>query len=173
MRRALLMVVTLVMLTVVSAGSVAAAKPDHSRPGAAPPLEFAAGEICDFALTLSTTEDRGKTSVWELEDGTIRILMRGYAEGFATNTDDDISLRHAGGYRIEVTINPDSSADVSVSGVLFGWYFPGENIQGLSAGVFAVRGHGTEHYAADGSFVSGRFYGGRVVDLCEALAPPA
>lgn len=170
MRRALLLVIALVLLTASSAGSVAAAQPDHSRPGALPPIEFAAGEVCPFALTLSTTEDLSKTSVWEFEDGTIRILSRGYAEGFATNTDADISLRNAGGYRIDVTIHPDGSADVHASGVLFGWYFPGENVEGLSAGAFAVRGHGTEHYAPDGSLASARFYGGRVVNLCEALA---
>jgi hypothetical protein len=173
MRRALVVSISVMLLTVASASAALAGKPEHSRPGVAPPVEFAAGDICDFAVTLTSTEDRGTASIWELDDGTVRILIRGYASGTAANTDDGLSITHAGGYRIEVVIHPDGSADVSGSGTLFAWYFPGDAIEGLSTGVFAVRGHGTEQYAADGSLVSAKFYGGHVVDLCDALAPAA
>lgn len=173
MRRALLVSISVMMLTVASASAALAGKPEHSRPGVAPPVEFAAGDVCDFAVTLTSTEDRGTTSIWELDDGTVRILSRGWASGMAANTDDGLSITHSGGYRIEIVIHPDGSAHVSASGTLFAWYFPGDAIDGLTTGVFAVRGHGTEQYAADGSLVSAKFYGGHVVDLCDALAPAA
>lgn len=84
-----------------------------------------------------------------------------------------MTFTQSGGYRINIVINPDGSVDVDASGNLFGWYYPGDPIIGLSAGVFAVSGRGVESYASDGSLVGARFYGGDVVDLCEALAPAA
>ena len=56
-------------------------------------------------VTLSAPVDTSTTSVWEYPDGSVRILVRGYAAGTATNTDDDISVTHNGGFRSEV-LNP-------------------------------------------------------------------
>jgi hypothetical protein len=145
-----------------------AAKPDHSRPGIAPPIEVVGA--CDFAITLTSTVDKSKTSVWEHEDGTVRILSRGYASGTAT-TADGMTFTQGGGYRINIVIHPDGSVDVDASGNLFAWYYPGDPIIGLSDGVFAVSGRGSESYAPDGSLVSALFHGGNAVDLCAALAP--
>lgn len=145
-----------------------AAKPDHFRPGVAPPTEIEG--VCDFTITLSSTVDRSKISVWEYEDGTVRILHRGYANGFAT-TDDGTTYTHSGGFRSTIILHPDGSVDVDVSGNLFGWYYAGDPVVGLTEGVFAVSGRGSESYAADGSLVAARLYGGHVVDLCAALAP--
>lgn len=123
-------------------------------------------------MTLTSEVDRSKVSVWETDDGTVRILQRGYASGTATNTEDDIAFTHAGGFRIEVIIHSDGSVDVNASGNLFAWYLVGEPIVGLSDGVFAISGRGSESYAPDGSLVSAVFYGGHAVDLCAELAPP-
>ena len=170
MRRLLIPLISAMLVTIASVAPATAAKPEHSRPGSAPPIQITGA--CDFTITLTTTEDKSKTSVWEYEDGTVRILSRGYASGTAT-TEDGMTYTQRGGYRINVVIHPDGSVDVDVSGNLFGWYYPGDPIIGLSAGVFAVSGRGTESYAPDGSLVSARFYGGNAVDLCAQLAPEA
>lgn len=171
MRRAPFALLSALILTIATAGPAAAAKPFHENLGPQPPIDLAAGEVCDFAVTLDTPVDTSKTSVWEHDDGTLRILTRGFASGTATNTEDDITYTHSGGFRIEVVVHPDGSADVSASGTFFAWYFEGDPIVGLPEGLFAINGHGTESYAADGSPVSARFLGGHAVDLCEALTP--
>lgn len=170
MRRILLALVTATLLTLAALAPAAAAKPDHVRPGPQPPLDLPA-ELCGFAVTLTSEVDRSTISVWESEDDTVRILQRGYASGTAINTEDDITFTHAGGFRIDVVIHPDGSVDVNASGNLFAWYFAGDPIEGLSDGLFAISGRGSESYAPDGSLVSAVFYGGHVVDLCGALAP--
>jgi hypothetical protein len=114
---------------------------------------------------------RAKTSIWEDEDGTVRVLERGYAEGTAENADGDV-ITHRGGYRLEFVIHPDGSVDASFGGTIFAWYFAGDPIVGLAApGAYAVRGHGSESYAPDGSLEAARFHGGNVINLCEALDP--
>lgn len=148
-----------------------AAKPDHSRPGVAPPTEIIG--ICDFAVTLTSTVDKSILSVWEYEDGTVRILNRGYGSGTATNTEDGTTYADGGGFRVNIVIHPDGSMDVDASGKFVAWYYAGDPVIGLSEGVFAVNGRGSESYAPDGSLVAARFYGGHVVDLCAALAPDA
>jgi hypothetical protein len=171
MRRVLLALLSATLLAMAGVAPVAASKPDHSRPGPTPPLNLPAGEVCDFAVTLTSEVDTSTTSVWEDEDGTVRILSRGYASGTATNTEDGIAYTHDGGYRVEVVIHPDGSVDVNASGNLFAWYFAGDPIEGLSESLFAISGRGSESYAPDGSLVSAVFYGGHVVDLCAALEP--
>ena len=170
MRRVLCLLFA-VGLVLVSAQAVLAAKPDHSRPGPQPPLDLPANEPCEFAVTLASEVDRSTVSVWESDDGTVRILQRGYASGTATNTEDDIAFTHGGGFRTEVVIHPDGSVDVNASGNLFAWYLAGEPVVGLSEGLFAISGRGSESYAPDGSLVSAVFYGGHAVDLCAELAP--
>jgi hypothetical protein len=98
-------------------------------------------------VTLSSPVNTSTTSVWEYPDGTQRILNRGYAAGTVTNTDDGISATHNGGFRSEVVIHPDGSVDVSVRGTFFAWYLEGDPVVGLSAGLFAVHGNGSESYA--------------------------
>jgi len=170
MRRALFALLSAVALIATAVAPAMAAKPAHSRPGPAEPIDLPAGEVCDFNVTLSSPVDRSKTSVWEYPDGTVRILVRGYAAGTATNTDDGISVTNNGGFRSEVVIQPDGSVDVSVSGTFFAWYLEGDPIVGLSAGLFLARGRGMESYAADGSLTGAQFYG-HSADLCDDLAP--
>lgn len=172
MRRALFALLSALILTIAAVGPAAAAKPFHENAGPQPPIDLAAGEVCDFAVTLDSPVDISKTSVWEHADGTLRILVRGFASGTATNTDDDLTYTHSGGFRIEIVIHPDGSADVSASGTFFAWYFAGDPIVGLSEGLFAINGHGSESYSADGSLVGAQFQGGHAVDVCEALTPP-
>ncbi len=157
----------------MSATPALAAKPEHAPAELPGPIEFPAGEVCDFTVTLHTTEVRAQTSVWEDEDGTVRYMERGYAESYAENSTGD-RVTHRGGYRIQVVVHPDGSVDVSASGALVAWYLAGDAIVGLTApGAYRVKGHGTESYAADGSLVAARFYGGNVIDLCQELAPAA
>ena len=171
MRRSMSALAIVGALFLVSAAPVAAAKPTHSPSEILEPLELPAGTACDVAVTINTTVLKGKTSVWEDPDGTVRIMDRGFTTGYAAS-DEGTRSTHSGGYRLEFVFHPDGSLDVSGSGFLFAWYVAGDPIVGLPApGAYVLRGHLTESYAADGSLVAARFSGGEVVDLCEVLAP--
>jgi hypothetical protein len=170
MRRVLFALLSAMAIMIAAAAPALAAKPEHSREGPADPIELPAGEICDFNVTLSSPVNTSTTSVWEYPDGTQRILNRGYAAGTVTNTDDGISATHNGGFRSEVVIHPDGSVDVSVRGTFFAWYLEGDPVVGLSDGLFAVHGNGSESYGPDGTF-TGAVFKGQSTDLCEVLAP--
>ena len=160
-------------LVAVGASPALGAGPVHSPSEILEPLELPAGTACDFGVTLNTTVLKSKTSVWEDADGTVRLLDRGFADGYA-ESEEGRRFRQHGGYRIEIIFHPDGSVVFNGSGNLFAWYFAGDPIFGLSdPGVYALFGRLTESYAPDGSLLGARFYGGRVVDLCDALAPDA
>jgi hypothetical protein len=161
----------LVALALMGATPALAAQPTHAPSEILEPLELPAGTSCDFGVTINTTVLNAKTSIWEEEDGTVRLLDRGYADGYA-ESEDGSRITHRGGYRIEIVFHPDGSIDFHGSGTLFGWYFDGDPIVGLAdPGAYAISGRLSEFYAPDGSLASAHFYGGNVVNLCDALAP--
>ncbi len=171
MRRSVSLLALVAALLLVSASPALAARPTHAPSEILEPLVLSAGEACDFGVTVTTTALRGKTSIWEEADGTVRLLDRGFAVGYA-ESDQGQRATHRGGYRLEFVFHPDGSLDVSGSGALFSWYFAGDPIVGLDdPGVYAIKGHLTESYAADGTLEAAHFSGGHVVDLCEVLAP--
>jgi hypothetical protein len=173
MRRYVSALAIVLALVLVSAGPALAAEPTHSPSEFLEPLELPAGTACDFGVTLVTTSLSAKTSIWEDADGTVRLLDRGFADGYAESEEGRRFTQH-GGYRIEITIHPDGSFVFNGSGNLFAWYFAGDPIVGLSdPGAYAIHGRLTESYAPDGALLAARFFGGRVVDLCDALAPDA
>lgn len=174
MRRTVLGLLAASLMLIASAAPVVAAKPIHIPPSGGPgaPLVFAAGELCEFPLRIELLTDQTKLSIWEYDDGSMRILSRGYVDQVAINTRDGTSISQRGGYMIDLAIHADGSVEVRASGNLFAWYYPGDAVVGLAPGAFFVRGHGTESYDAAGALVAARFYGGSVIALCDALAVP-
>ena len=170
MRRSFAALATAVAVLLAMASPSLAAKPEHVVNAPLDPNILAAGGACDFEVSLVNVDLKSRTSTWEEEDGTVRILDRGWATGYAEGPGGQTDL--SGGYTIEIVIHPDGSIDFTGTGALFVWYFAGDAIVGLDApGAYAINGRVTESYAADGSLTGARFYGGRVTNLCTALAP--
>ena len=173
MRRSISAFAIVAALLVMGATPALAARPTHSPSEILDPLVLPAGTACDFGVTIGTTVLSAKTSVWEDADGTVRQVNRGFTVGYA-ESDEGRRSTHRGGFRIELVFHPDGSVDAIGNGFLFSWYLAGDPVVGLAGpGAYVVKGHLTESYAPDASLVAARFYGGKVVDLCDTLAPDA
>jgi hypothetical protein len=156
------------VLTLVAASSALAAPPTHETV-VSPPLEFAAGEMCSFAILLETTTENSKGSTFAVApDGGQRVVTRGVATNTATNLDTGESITRVGGYRISVLFAADGSVEADGTGALYAYYFSGDPSE-LGAGLHAVNGHVHESYGADGTFL-GATFDGSSYDLCEVLA---
>lgn len=156
------------VLCLVAVSAASAAPPTHERT-VAPPIEFAAGEMCDFPLLVETTFENSKSTTFAVgDDGSQRILTRGVATGVATNLDTGETLDQVGGYRISIVIAADGSVEADGTGVLYAYYFAGDPAT-LGPGFHAINGHVHESYAADGTLLGSTFRG-KALDLCEALA---
>ena len=72
-------------LLAMSAGGVAAGKPDK-EPLDAPPLEFAAGDVCDFPLLIETTANKEQLKTFYDRDGNaVRQILTGKLRTLVTN----------------------------------------------------------------------------------------
>jgi len=160
----------MVVALFVSAAPVAAGGPPVHSSEPAPPNQFAAAELCPFAVEFGATTDRSKQTTFAVKkDGSQRFLDRGFAAGYATNLETEMTIDHAGGYMISVVINADGSVQADGHGRFFAYYFAGDRSD-IGVGLFAVEGHVTEWYSADGMLIGTRTTG-HVTDLCEALVP--
>lgn len=156
------------ILALLAASSALAAPPTHERI-VSPPAEYAAGELCSFAILLETVSENSKQTTFALgPNGSQRIVTRGVATTVITNLDTGETLTRKGGYRISVMIAADGSAEVDGTGALIAFYFVGD-VSDLGPGLHSVNGHARESYAPDGTFLGATFKG-TSVNLCEALA---
>src|SRR5688500_2209435 len=88
------------ILCLAAASAASAGTPVHELI-VSPPLEFGAGEMCDFPLLIETTSEHSKvTTFGPGPDGSQRIVTRGVATNLATNLDTGETLTGRGGYRI-------------------------------------------------------------------------
>ena len=76
----------------------------------------------------------------------------------------------SGGYMTWIVIDADGAVHVTGTGAHFAWYFEGD-VSDLAPGFWGIRGHATEEYAADGTFLSATF-AGRATDFCAARSAP-
>jgi hypothetical protein len=160
-----------VVLVALIAGPSLAAPPTHEYAPAGP-IEFGAGELCDFPLRLSTVVDRGKTTTFAPgTDGSQRVETRGFASSLLENLDTGKQVTYAGGYRLSFRIAADGSVRADGTGQITAFYLEGD-VTELGAGIWSVEGHVTEHYDATGTFLFATF-DGRATDLCALIAPGA
>lgn len=169
LRRTAAIAATVLTLTMVAVPTAIAAPPQH-QPSVAPPIEFAAGELCSDAIRFENTALRGKdTAFAPSPDGSERVLSRGYGASIVTDLDTGATYSFQGGVQFTFVFSADGSTRVDAQGRDFiAWYFPGDDLE-LGPGAFQVSGHLTEWYAADGTFIRAT-YSGKAVDLCETLA---
>jgi hypothetical protein len=150
-------------------GAPALAAPPLHEPLDLPPLEFAAGDICDFPILLETTGGNiRQTTFAATKDGSVRVLQRGFAMSEVTNLASGESLTFGGGSRITIMFRADGSVEAWGSGKLFAFYFAGD-VGDLGPGVHSVTGRVTERYGTDGSLTDATF-SGRAENLCDVLA---
>ena len=167
MRRILTLPVA-VILAVGAASSVVAAPPTHESVPSEP-LEFAAGEMCSFAIRLEVTATQAKSTTFAPgPNGDQRTVSRGVTTNRATNLDTGETWTRTAGSRISVVASADGSLEFDGTGGLYAFYFVGDQSD-LGPGLHSVSGHVHESYGPDGSFLGATFRG-TSVDLCEVLA---
>lgn len=168
MRRIRALVLAIASVFSVGVAPALAAPPVH-EPLALDALEFAAGDMCSFAIRVETTGGNVRqTTFAPAPDGTVRILQRGYATSLVTNLDSGETLALGGGSRITIAFRADGSIDAWGSGVFFAFYVEGD-ASDLGPGMHVVMGRVTERYAPNGSLIRATFKG-RSTNLCEVLA---
>jgi hypothetical protein len=168
-RRTAAIAATVLALSMVAVPTAFAAPPQHS-PSVAPPIEFAAGELCSDPIRFENTALRGKDTVFAPSpDGSERVLSRGYGASVVTDLETGATYSFQGGVQFTFVFSADGSTRVDARGRDFiAWYFPGDDSE-LGPGAFQVNGHLTEWYATDGTFIRAT-YSGKATNLCEALA---
>jgi hypothetical protein len=157
-----------VALSLAAAPTVLAAPPQH-YPSAYPPIEFAAGEVCEDAIRFENLTLRSRdTAFVPAPDGDERYLSRGSGVSLVTNVRSGATYSFRGGVMGTLVFAADGSLRVDYSGNDFiAWYYPGDDSD-LAPGLYQLSGHATEWYAPDGGFIRATF-SGTAVDLCAAL----
>lgn len=157
------------VLALLLAGSQAAfADPPDIEPLVADDLVLAAGEVCEFPVTLSAVTNRQQ--VITFTDG--RTFIVGSFRTRVTNEDsgESIVVNNAGPFF--VSPNPDGTT-LTVKGTgKFLWYaFPGDLGPGEPGALLLTTGLTVETLPLDGSAViSFVRKGGTTENLCETLA---
>ena len=146
------------------AAPAAAARPERTPLELPPSIEFAAGEICPFAVTVTFLENRGKDITFFNRSGDpVRSIGSGKLQIAMTNTDDPdeptITLNVSG--PIHTKFHPDGSSTSIYGGRSISLYPAGTSV--LTAGRAIVE------LGPEGEFVSVTNIG-REVDTCALLA---
>lgn len=160
------------LAAVVAAPVSAGGKPDRSQQPA-PPLELPGGPdgYCEFPVLIENIVDRTTTTVFPADrDGTVRTRFTGFVRVRVTNLDTGESLERVLNGAITLREWADGRVTFSFSGPVIAFYTAAdETVSDIPRGVWYVRGHGEEAYAADGSLQEA-WAVGRRIDLCAALA---
>lgn len=168
MRRISALILAVAAVLMAGAAPALAAPPLHEALDLQP-LEFAAGDMCAFAIRIETTGGNiRQTTFAPTKDGSVRLVQRGLATSKVTNLDSGESRTFGGGSRVTITFRADGSVDAWGSGILFAFYFAGD-VGDLGPGMHFVTGRVTERYGPDGSLTDATF-SGRSENLCEVLA---
>jgi hypothetical protein len=161
MRRAVTSLAAVLVLSLLLVAPAAAAEPIYSE-------DHDPGVYCDFASRLEVLRDEFREWSETRKDGTVVTVLVGRSTLRVTNLDKPSHRRIVSGpYVFTLLERPDGSVRADLVGAGVGYYAEGDPTN-LGQGLWALRGHATESYDADGNLVSARFRG-HSADLCAAL----
>ena len=165
-RRAGMLAVGVLALSMVVAPATFAGKPDSS-PSVDEP--FTVDGVCTNEVAFSNTTIKGTDSLFDVKrNGSQRWMTRGMAVSLATDLHTGATYGMKGGFHFTVKWAADGSYRVDATGSdILAWYFPGDDSE-LGPGLWDISGHATEYYAADDTFLRATF-SGRATDVCAAL----
>ncbi len=155
-----------VALLAMSAGGVAAGKPDK-EPLDAPPVEFAAGEVCDFPLLIEFTANKEQLKTFFDRDGNIvRELITGKLRTLITNltTMETFAANVSG--PLKLIPNADGTLTLLGGGPSLLFFFP-TDVTG--AGLWLTKGRVRLEFDADFNVYEAALPH-NVTDVCELLA---
>jgi hypothetical protein len=161
MRRAVTSLAAVLVLSLLLVAPAAAAEPIYSE-------DHDPGVFCDFASRFEVLRDEFREWSETRKDGSVVTVTVGRSTLRVTNLDEPSNRRIVSGpYVFTLLERPDGSIRADLVGTGIGFYFAGDPTD-LGQGLWALRGHATEWYDADGNLVNARFRG-HSADLCAAL----
>ena len=168
--RFLVIAIAACVLLVGSVGSVSAVPPDR-EPLVAEPLEFAAGDVCEFALLIETTVNRGTFRTFYDRNGDVRVnLITGSGVSRYTNLETGESIELVGG-GVGVLSDPgDGTFVIDARGLASFYFFPGDQTPvGEGSGLWVVSGRARSVLDLATNVVTSFESSGRLTDICAAL----
>ena len=161
MRRLVTSLAAVLVLSLLLVAPASAAEPIYSE-------DHEPGVFCDFASRFEVLRDDFREWSRTRRDGTVVTVIAGRSTLRVTNLEEPSNRRIvAGPYVYTQLAKVDGSLRVDVVGAAIGFYFEGDPTN-LGQGLWALRGHATEWYDAEGNLLQARFRG-HSVDLCAAL----
>jgi hypothetical protein len=150
-----------------SATPVSAASPTH-EPQAAPVQEFAAGEVCDFAVRLEAVENSARITTFDRHDGAFRQNLNGRIVLSVTNVETGESVVRNSSGPGRISINDAGRVVIRFGGSSVLSFFEGD-VTGRA--LLYLTGGGAEFEIGDDGFFYVRAdFPAHVEDLCATLA---
>jgi hypothetical protein len=166
MRRALTLVFASLLVLLVAA-PVSAATPTKEAQG--PVLnEFAAGDVCDFAVRVESLETNAKAITFDRRDGALKVNLSGSLVEQMTNLDTGKSIVRQSSGPAKVFQNDAGHIVLKYGGASVLPFFDGDVI---GRGLLYFKGGGGETEIGDDGFFFVRVdFPSHVEDLCAALS---
>ena len=154
------------LLLVVAAASPAMAKPPTKEPIPTDTQEFAAGEVCDFAVRLEN-EGKPKAITFDRKDGELKENLTGRIVATVTNIDTGASVTRNSSGPGKVSVNAAGHIVLRFGGASVFVLFEGDV---TGRGLVWMKGGGAEFEIGDDGFFYVRAdFPKHVEDLCATL----
>jgi len=166
MRRALTLIPA-VLLVLMAAGPVSATPPTKEPE---PPVsdEFAAGDVCDFAIRVESLESKAKTILFDRRDGALKVNLSGSLVEQITNLDTGASVIRQSSGPAKVSLNDAGHVVFKYGGASVLPFFDGDV---TGRGLLYFKGGGAETEIGDDGFFFVRVeFPAHVEDLCATLS---
>jgi hypothetical protein len=168
MRKIRLTVSMIVAAVAISLFGSQPALADPPTPAVFDPISFAAGEVCEFPLTLSAERNRARMITFS--DGSFTIVGSFLTRVTNDATGESIVINASGPFFFKP--NPDgTTVTMRGAGRFIWWFFPGDLGEGEPGALLLTTGLSVQTAPLDVSTITSFMRkGGTTENLCETLA---
>jgi hypothetical protein len=166
MRRVLTLIPAALLVLMVAAP--VSAKPPTKEPQSPVFDEFAAGDVCDFAVRVESLASKAKSITFDRRDGALKVNLNGTLVERVTNLDTGASVIRQSSGPVKVSLNDAGHVVLDYGGASVLPFFDGDVI---GRGLLYFKGGGAEAEIGDDGFFFVRVvFPPHVEDLCATLS---